>query len=172
MPEVVTPETPDTPIVEVKGGIEVVDTVDDLPVIGESDMLYKVLANEKIYTWNVSTGTYTAIESMLFLISDVFMNPVFRQTVRFHTGEELCRPFTGFFFGFGCSESTESLLVPQMLTQKLHCLCIVLYSGIVYLVADAHSPFQVVILKRFEVYPSLCYKCRRLCSAHSTFLIL
>ena len=67
MPEVVTPEnpeTPDTPTVEVKGGIEVVDTVDDLPIIGESDMLYKVLADEKVYTWNISTGTYTAIESV------------------------------------------------------------------------------------------------------------
>lgn len=70
MPEVVTPEnpenpeTPDTPTVEVKGGIEVVDTVDDLPVIGKSDMLYKVLADEKVYTWNISTGTYTAIESV------------------------------------------------------------------------------------------------------------
>ena len=71
MPEVVTPENPETPdepvvppTVEVKGGIEVVDTVDDLPVIGESDMLYKVLADEKVYTWNISTGTYTAIESV------------------------------------------------------------------------------------------------------------
>jgi hypothetical protein len=60
VPEVVIP---DIPAVEVKGGIEVVDTVNDLPVIGESDMLYKVLADEKVYTWNVSTGTYTTIES-------------------------------------------------------------------------------------------------------------
>ena len=70
MPEIVTPENPETPDepvippVEVKGGIEVVDTIDDLPLIGESDMLYKVLADEKVYTWNVSTGTYTAIESV------------------------------------------------------------------------------------------------------------
>ena len=70
MPEVVipeNPETPDDPIIPpvgVKGGIEVVDTIDDLPLIGESDMLYKVLADEKVYTWNVSNGTYTAIESV------------------------------------------------------------------------------------------------------------
>lgn len=70
MPEVVIPEIPETPDepvippVEVKGGIEVVDTVDDLPLIGESDMLYKVLADEKVYTWNVSTATYVAIESV------------------------------------------------------------------------------------------------------------
>jgi hypothetical protein len=69
MPEVVTPENPEQPEepvippVEVKGGIEVVETIDDLPLIGESDMLYKVLADEKVYTWNVSTASYAAIES-------------------------------------------------------------------------------------------------------------
>lgn len=59
------PETPDEPIippVEIKGGIEVFDTIEDLPIIGKSDMLYKVLADEKVYTWNNSTATYQALE--------------------------------------------------------------------------------------------------------------
>lgn len=51
------------PEVEVKGGIEVVDTVADLPVEGASDMLYKVLADEKVYTWNLSTSSYESIAS-------------------------------------------------------------------------------------------------------------
>ena len=47
----------------VKGGIEVVDTVESLPSTGESDMLYKVLENELVYTWNMSTASYGAINS-------------------------------------------------------------------------------------------------------------
>jgi hypothetical protein len=68
MPEVIIPDTPDEPsdpeIPEVKGGIEVYETVEDLPVIGESDMLYKVLTDELVYTWNASTATYTAMNSV------------------------------------------------------------------------------------------------------------
>lgn len=62
VPEPEEPEEPEEPIipptVEVKGGIEVVATLEDLPLIGESDMLYKVLSNERVYTWNASTAEY------------------------------------------------------------------------------------------------------------------
>ena len=51
------------PEVEVKGGIEVVETIADLPIEGASDMLYKVLADEKVYTWNLSTSSYEPIAS-------------------------------------------------------------------------------------------------------------
>lgn len=51
------------PEVEVKGGIEVVNAVEDLPAEGKSDMLYKVLADELVYTWNVSTTSYEALTS-------------------------------------------------------------------------------------------------------------
>ena len=59
----VDPEQPDEPTIEVKGGIEVFAKFEDLPLIGESDMLYKVLEDELVYTWNGSTGTYKALNS-------------------------------------------------------------------------------------------------------------
>ena len=49
------------PEVDIKGGIEVVPTMDDLPFIGSSDMLYKVLENENVYTWNASVSEYSLI---------------------------------------------------------------------------------------------------------------
>ena len=51
------------PPVEVKGGIEVVNTIEDLPLIGNSDMLYKVLSNELVYTWNISTNSYKSLNA-------------------------------------------------------------------------------------------------------------
>ena len=67
MPKVIIPENPVQPeqpvIPEAKGGIEVVDAVEDLPETGASDMLYKVRADELVYTWNESTGEYKAINS-------------------------------------------------------------------------------------------------------------
>jgi hypothetical protein len=57
------PSEPNPPVIEVKGGIQVVATVEDLPEIGESDMLYKVLENELVYTWNNSTSSYKVINS-------------------------------------------------------------------------------------------------------------
>ena len=60
------PLVPDIiPEVEVKGGIEVVDTVAELPLEGASDMLYKVLENELVYTWNSSTGTYESLAATI-----------------------------------------------------------------------------------------------------------
>jgi uncharacterized protein YrzB (UPF0473 family) len=55
------PGAPDEPEIEVRGGIEVVEHFADLPGNGEVDVLYKVLENEKIYSWNTSTMTYQAI---------------------------------------------------------------------------------------------------------------
>jgi hypothetical protein len=45
----------------VKGGIEVVETVSALPETGAPDILYKVLENEQVYTWNASSNSYSAI---------------------------------------------------------------------------------------------------------------
>ena len=47
----------------IKGGIEVVETLNDLPDAGRSDMLYKVLANEMIYTWNETRKAYAILNS-------------------------------------------------------------------------------------------------------------
>ena len=73
MPEVIiTPDAPVEPsepsdpvIPELRGGIDVYETVEDLPVIGESDVLYKVLEDEQVYTWNVSTATYQPVTSVV-----------------------------------------------------------------------------------------------------------
>lgn len=46
---------------EVKGGIEVYNNLEDLPESGVSDILYKVLENEKVYTWNGTSGTYKPV---------------------------------------------------------------------------------------------------------------
>jgi hypothetical protein len=48
-------------IPEVKGGIEVIPETDTLPPKGESDMLYKTLSNEKVWTWNESTNKFVEI---------------------------------------------------------------------------------------------------------------
>lgn len=46
---------------EVKGGIEVIPETETLPSTGESDMLYKTLSDEKVYTWNESTTEFVEI---------------------------------------------------------------------------------------------------------------
>ena len=46
---------------EVKGGIEVIPETETLPSKGESDMLYKTLSDEKVYTWNESTTEFVEI---------------------------------------------------------------------------------------------------------------
>ena len=48
-------------IPEVKGGIEVIPETDTLPSKGESDMLYKTLSDEKVWTWNESTNKFVEI---------------------------------------------------------------------------------------------------------------
>lgn len=58
-------DEPVCPDIEVKGGIEVVNTFNDLPEIGKSDMLYKVLEDELIYSWNSSTNTYQTINTSI-----------------------------------------------------------------------------------------------------------
>ena len=50
-------------IPEVKGGIEVIPKEESLPLIGESDMLYKTLSDEKVWTWNESTNEYVEISA-------------------------------------------------------------------------------------------------------------
>lgn len=59
------PGAPDVPEIEVRGGIEVVEHFADLPENGEVDVLYKVLENEKIYSWNSSNASYQAINSVV-----------------------------------------------------------------------------------------------------------
>lgn len=51
------------PDIEVKDGIEVINTMAELPVTGKSDVLYKVLENEEVYTWNTSTQSYKTLSS-------------------------------------------------------------------------------------------------------------
>lgn len=46
---------------EVKGGIKVIPETETLPSKGESDMLYKTLSDEKVYTWNESTTEFVEI---------------------------------------------------------------------------------------------------------------
>ena len=58
-------DEPVYPDIEVKGGMEVVNTFNDLPEVGKSDMLYKVLEDELIYSWNSSTNTYQTINTSI-----------------------------------------------------------------------------------------------------------
>ena len=57
--ELLKAEAIDIPVV--KGGIEVIPETDTLPAKGESDMLYKTLSNEKVWTWNESTNEFVEI---------------------------------------------------------------------------------------------------------------
>ena len=60
------PELPNLPeLPEYESSMELVDTLEDLPLIGKSEKLYKVLEDEKIYTWNASTAEYAAINSAI-----------------------------------------------------------------------------------------------------------
>lgn len=54
---------PVIPDFEVKGGIETVDFFEQLPEEGESDILYKVLSTELIYSWNAIASSYKPINA-------------------------------------------------------------------------------------------------------------
>lgn len=51
-------KTSDTPIVEGKENIAVVDTIADLPTEKIEDVLYKVKENQKFYYWNDTKAAY------------------------------------------------------------------------------------------------------------------
>ena len=63
-PLVAEVEIPEIPEIEVKGGIETVDFFNQLPENGESDVLYKVLSTELIYSWNAISSSYETINEM------------------------------------------------------------------------------------------------------------
>ena len=46
---------------EIVQSVKIVNTVAELPNPGNSDILYKVLENEEVYTWNASTNTYKSL---------------------------------------------------------------------------------------------------------------
>ena len=64
-PLVSIPAEDEDPEIIARGGIEVVERAEDLPEEGESDVLYKVLETELIYSWNTSTHTYQAINETI-----------------------------------------------------------------------------------------------------------
>ena len=63
-PLVAEVDIPEMPEIEVKGGIETVDFFNQLPENGESDVLYKVLSTELIYSWNAISSSYETINEM------------------------------------------------------------------------------------------------------------
>mgnify|MGYP000268963563 FL=1 len=51
-------KTSDTPTVEGKENIAIVDTIADLPTEKVEDVLYKVKENQKFYYWNDTKAAY------------------------------------------------------------------------------------------------------------------